>query len=175
MSEAAATSVENPAENWSKVLDHAEKAGQENMKFHIDNGDCLAKDSNSTLTILLAGGGATLGYWMKLLEQGNHPHLVWGVGALSCYLFALALLLLIFGMQAEDLEAPTNEPQNLMVQGFAADLIREEDLKDLQRRIDLNIARNERKAFWLNWARRLLVFAPVVFVLGLEAGQLIVR
>ena len=64
------------------MLDYAEQAGLENIKFHIACADSITKEANTTLTILLAAGGASLGYGMKLIEVGNHPFLLGGTIAM---------------------------------------------------------------------------------------------
>ena len=47
------------------LLDWVEKQALENLRFRIQDADNLTKESNTTLTILLAGMGASLAYGIK--------------------------------------------------------------------------------------------------------------
>ncbi|MCB1895980.1 MAG: hypothetical protein H6945_20215 [Zoogloeaceae bacterium] len=57
----------------NELLDWVEKTGQENLDFRLENAETLARESNTTLTILLAGIGGTLAYAAKGLDGKPSP------------------------------------------------------------------------------------------------------
>ena len=168
-------SAPHPAEPAEELREFAATAGQENIKFHLECAESIAKESNTTLTILFTGAGASLGYWMKLLEIGHHPDLSCGTAAVSVYLCLLAFALWYGGMSIGDIQPPTNEPKNLTLSGLTLDDVRQDELKNLQWRIEQNIHRNKIRAAWLNYVRLGVTFTPAIFGLGLGFGLLFVR
>ena len=156
-----------------EMLEYAEKAGAENIKFHIECAEAIGKEANTTLTILLAASGTALGYTVKLFELGNHPYLVGGMVLMTAYLFVLTYYLISMVMGIEAIEAPTNEPANLLHPDHPLESVREIELRNLQARIKGNIRRNDKKAGRLNGLRLAVIFVPVLFALGMGFGVIL--
>lgn len=148
------------------LLDWAEKAGLENIRFRLQNAETLAKDTSSTLTMLLAGMAGALAYAVKGFEVQPITQLVFGAAVLSAWLMLIATLLMVKCILTTSLPAPTNEPKNLYQKEFALDLLREVELRNLQERIVQTTARNHRVAAWLDRVRLSAVASPLVFLLA---------
>jgi len=149
------------------LLDWTEKAAQENLKFHLQNADSLAKEANTTLTVLLAALGGVLAYALKLLDSGLISATLVSVAVLTLYLTALCSLLVFKCMKIAPIPAPTNEPKNLYQKDLALDRLREVELDNIQSRIDQAVARNDGTTAWLNRVRVLAVLSPVIFAVAL--------
>lgn len=150
----------------SDLIDYAEKAGLENIRFRLQNSETLAKEASSTLTVLLAGMGGSLAYAAKLFEEGTPSALMVGAAAVSAWLMVASILLVVFCMLTTSLPSPTNEPSNLYQKAFALEAIREVELRNLDERIKEVAARNHRVAAWLDRARLLAVSSPIVFAIS---------
>jgi hypothetical protein len=146
-----------------ELLDWTEKAAQENLKFHLQNADNLAKEANTTLTVLLAALGAALAYTLKVFDAGTATAATAGAAGLTLYLTALCGLLVFKCMKIAPIPAPTNEPRNLYQKDFALDALREVELNNTQERIDQAVARNDGTTAWLNKVRVLAVLSPFIF------------
>jgi hypothetical protein len=68
-------------ENENSRLDWIEQAGIENMKTHHVSADNLAKDSGTTLTLLLAGMAGGLTYAGKGVQEGSWTPFTVGAAA----------------------------------------------------------------------------------------------
>ena len=147
-----------------ELLDWAEKAALENIKFHLQNSDNLAKEATTTLTVLLAGLGAALAYTLKALDSGIATTTTAGAAGMTLYLAALSGLLVFRCMKIAPIPAPTNEPRNLYQKGFELDALREVELTNIQERIDQAVARNDGTTAWLNRVRLLAVLSPFIFL-----------
>jgi hypothetical protein len=144
-------------------LDFIEAEAKANVAFHLACADALEKQANIFLTVLLAGAGASFGYLINLTEKAAPKWLLWGLGAASLYLFAMAALTTWKCLRARAIYPPANEPQNLIHDDFDTDTIRRIELKNRQKCIDLNRIRNDQIGFWLNQCRLLTAFTPLVF------------
>lgn len=154
-------------EQMSDLLDWAEKAGLENLKFRLQNSETLAKESTTTLTILLAGIAGSLTYATKYWEMGKSSMpLAGGCAALSLWLMVLSFLLVNNCIKTKPLQPPTNEPRNLYQPEFELEALRKVELKNLQASIDLTAGRNTSVAAWLDRVRYLAVASPVVFTVA---------
>ena len=149
------------------VLDWAEKAGLENLKFRLQNAETLAKEAATTLTVLLAGIGGALSYAAKYYD-GKPPalSLVVGATALAVWLMFLSVLLVHYCVRTLPLQTPTNEPENLYQPKFALDVLREVELQGIQRRINQTVKRNSTVAQWLDRVRYGAVFSPLIFLIA---------
>ncbi|MDP1586609.1 MAG: hypothetical protein Q8M07_02600 [Prosthecobacter sp.] len=150
----------------SELIDWAERAGLENLKFRLQNSEALAKEASSTLTVLLAGVGGSLAYAVKGFERDVVSPLVVGAAAMSGWLMLAGCLLIVFCMLTTSLPAPTNEPKNLYQKTFAIELLREVELENIQERIEQTAARNHRVAAWLDRCRLLVITSPLIFVVA---------
>ncbi|WP_343725515.1 hypothetical protein [Herbaspirillum huttiense] len=147
-------------------LEWIEKAGIENMKLHHVCADNLAKDSATTLTVLLAGIGGSLAYAIKAFEGGSWTWIMAGATALTMWLVILGFYLVTKCLMATPIPQIYNEPKNLNAEGFSFDALREAELENLQERIAKAGARNKELAKHLNRARTLAVCSPGVFILA---------
>lgn len=149
-----------------ELLDWAEKAGAENIKFRLQNSETLAKDAATMLTILLAGIGGALAYVMKGLEVRPISALTFGAGVFAAWLMFAAVVLMVQCIVTTALPAPTNEPKNLYQKDFDLEQLREVELRNLQERIAQAIARNHRVAAWLDRVRLLAIVSPAVLLIA---------
>ena len=152
-----------------EMLDWAEKAGAENIKFRLQNAEILAKDASTMLTILLAGIGGALTYVIKGLEVRPISALTFGTGVFAAWLMFAAIVLMLQCIVTTALPAPTNEPKNLYQKEFDLDQLREVELRNLQERIAQTTARNHRVAAWLDRVRLLAIFSPVILAVAVLA------
>lgn len=148
----------------SDLLDWAEKAGLENLRFRLQNAEALAKEAASTLTLLLAGTGGALAYAVKGFEAMPTP-IAFGVAGLSAWLAIVGCVLVYFCMLTTDLPTPTNEPANLYQKQFDLAALREVELRNIQERIEQVTARNRRVAAWLDRSRLLALASPLIFTI----------
>lgn len=147
----------------SDLIDYAEKAGLENIKFRLQNAETLAKDSASTLTILLAGMGASMAYAIRGFEYVTPTPVTVGAAALAIWLMTASVLLVIFCIISTPLPVPTNEPLNLYQKDYSLDAIREIELRNLDARIKETAVRNHRVAVWLDRVRFMAILSPLSF------------
>jgi hypothetical protein len=150
----------------TKHLDWAEKAGTENLKERIANGDILAAQANQLLLLLLAGVGGALAIGGKVFEGGASTF-QWGAAAVAAYLSCVAVVLTHKCIVTRDTQVLYNEPTNLAPRVEPAatlDEIREWELENLQKRIELTKTRNELVARWLDRCRYAAACTPLAFV-----------
>lgn len=145
------------------MLDWVEKQALENLRFRIQDADNLTKESNTTLTLLLAGMGSGFAYELKLISENAQPWLLLSIFMVSSYLLILCSLLIFNCLKIAAIPAPTNEPNNLYQPAFALEVLREAELKNIQQRINDAVTRNESVATWLNRIRFCAVCTPIVF------------
>jgi len=149
----------------SDLLDWAEKAGMENLRFRLQNAETLAKEAGTTLTILLAGMGGALAYAIKGFEQPTPSTLAIGAAVLAAWLMAVGILLVVFCILTKPLQVPTNEPKNLYQKECRLEKLRELELENIQGRIEETTARNAAVAMWLDRVRLMALASPVVFAI----------
>lgn len=65
-------------------LDFIEAEAKANVAFHLACAEALAKESNTLLTVLLTGAGASLGFAINLVEKGALQWLLWGWDWFRC-------------------------------------------------------------------------------------------
>lgn len=141
-----------------------EKAGIENMKLHHVSADNLAKDSATTLTVLLAGMGGSFTYAVKVFDTGCWNWLTAGAATLTFWFALLGFYLVIKCLMATPIPQIYNEPANLNVTGLDFEDIRQAELDNLQARINEAARRNRLTAKQLNVVRRLAVSSPFIFI-----------
>ncbi len=150
----------------SELIDWAEKAGLENIRFRLQITETLAKEAQTTLTILLAGMGGSLAYAMKGLESAaGMDAITSGAAFLSAWLMISSILLIMNCIMTAPLSPPTNEPKNLYRKDYTLDELREFEMLNLQKRIEIITARNHRVAAWLDRVRLWVAASPLVFML----------
>lgn len=147
------------------VLEWAEKAGIENLKDHVNNGDLIHKEANTLLTLLLSGASAALYFGMQ------HSEIKIAAIAISFWLFGIAAILTFKCLMFGAYPSVWNEPKNLNQKGYELDKLRQYELENLQERIGdakaLNIIKSQR----LNNCILATCSTPVVgFIVWLVAG-----
>ncbi|MDP1634583.1 MAG: hypothetical protein Q8L69_07855 [Gallionellaceae bacterium] len=151
----------------NEISEWIEKAALENLRGHSQIADGLAKESATTLTILLAALSGAFGYALTVPEYRI------GSVAMTAYLFALCVALVTRCMMIKEFPATTNEPRNLNQQGFALDDLRNAELKNFQARIDQAAQRNATTAQWLNRVRLGAIGSPLIFAIAISAVELV--
>ena len=123
------------------------------MEFHLENSDCLNRESHVTLTFIILAVSSSF------------------AGAV------LGIRLTRYCLWAENVMAPSNEPKNLQLSlgTYALEEIREVELENLQARIEFNQARNARTGEHLNRSRLKICATPAVFLIGVLAIAIIGR
>lgn len=148
-----------------ELIDYAERMGLENLRSRLQVVETLARESNALLMILLAGIGGSLAYAVKGIENAAICSLTAGSVAFCAWLMGTAGLLVYFCIMTDDLQTPTNEPMNLYQPEYTVEEIRAVELRNIDSRIKLTIARNQRVAFWLDRVRIMAIASPVVFAI----------
>jgi hypothetical protein len=149
----------------NEFIDWVEKQAQENMKFRIQDADNLSKQSGATMTILLTVLGAGTAYGIKLFDAQGDKSLFIAAIVFSVYVLLVCAFLVFKCLKIQAIPPPTNEPENLYKKSMSLDSVREEELRNLQSRINQLVVRNDATARWLNCIRLLTVASPIVFVL----------
>jgi len=156
-----------------ELLDWAEKAALENLKFRLQTCEALAKDAGTTLTILLAGLGGTLAYAMKGAEASATSALTVGAGVMAFWLMIVAAVLIVKCIMTAPIWPPTNEPKNLYQKNYALDDLREVELENVQQRIEQTAERNINTAMWLDRVRLMAVASPLIFLAGVALSRVL--
>lgn len=134
------------------------------MKLHHVCADNLAKDSATTLTVLLAGMGGSFTYAVKVFDSGSWSALTIGAFFLTIWFAALGFYLVMKCLMATPIPQIYNEPTHLNAKGVDWEVIREAELGNLQARINDAVQRNRALAKHLNRVRKLAVSSPLVFI-----------
>lgn len=149
----------------SDVLEWAEKAGAENIKYRLQCCDSLAKDASTMLTILLAGVGGALATVAKCFDSAGTPMpIIFGSAVLAVWFMVLAAALIHYCVRTSPVPVPTNEPENLFQPEYALDDLRKVELENLQIRINEVTARNIRVAVSMDRIRYLAAASPIPFI-----------
>lgn len=155
---------ENHAD-WPKTLEWIEKQAQESLKSRFATADILAKDAQTTLTILLAGVGGSAAYAAKIFESSAPGPVAIASAVVCVYLIALCILLVLRCMMFQSFPALSQDPKNLMHPTYSLDAIREEEVKNIGDRISEAKGINDERAKRLNRFRIAAALSPAVFVL----------
>ena len=137
---------------------------QENVKTHIESLSILRAEANTTLSLLVTGGGAALGYGIKILEEAGNAKVIGGLFGISIYLFGLCGLLLWKCLCADGVMPAHCEPNNLYHPDFDVLAIKEAELEQLQGRCDFNRQKTETIGDWLNLIRAFVFVVPLIFL-----------
>jgi hypothetical protein len=149
--------------DWSKTLEWVEKNAQESMKARFTTAEILAKEAQTTLTVLLAGIGGTAVYASKLLEQAVAKPLEVGAALACVYFVVLAVVLVVTCMVFRSYPALYQDPENLMHPTYSLDDIRQEEIKNLGMRIKEAAKINSHRAKRLNQIRIAIAISPLLF------------
>lgn len=147
------------------ILEWVEKAATINLRDHLHAAEGLSKEASQTLTMLMAALGGAFG-----LAVGASAFR-FSAGAMAVFLFLAAAVLVMKCLVIDEFPSITNEPKNLLQDGFDLAALRKAELKNMQSRIEAATKRNTERSLWLNRVRLAGIFSPAVFVL-VEAGRL---
>lgn len=145
-------------------IEWVERQAIDSIKARYATAEIIAKEAQTTLTVLLAGVGGTAAYASKMFEPGPAEPLTIAAAAVCGYLAALSAILVLACMRFESYPAQFQEPKNLLIDDAKSLDIRESELHNLDARIKEVTAINVRKSDNLNTIRLLAVFSIVVFV-----------
>ena len=153
-------------------LDFIESEAKANAAFHVACCESLAREANTFLTLILTGAGATFWYALNLSAEESYDWQLYGISAVSLYLFIVAALTTGKCLWAREIYPPSNEPTNLNQANHDLDVIRLAELKNRQRCIDFNRERNDEVGLWLNRCRLMASAAPFIFLISALASYL---
>lgn len=154
---------EHTGEPRAELIEWVEKQGLDSIRARYATAEVIAREAQTTLTVLLAGVGGSAAYATKLLEPGPPEPLTIAAAAVCGYLAALSAILVFACMRFESFPAQFQEPTNLLVDAPFLK-IRESELRNLDARIKQATAINARKARNLNNIRLMAIFSVVVFL-----------
>jgi hypothetical protein len=154
-------------DDQEQLLSLAERAGVENLKERLANGDRLASSAGQLLALLMAGIGGALALGRTVLDAGPASPSVWAAGAVAIYWAVVAVALVRGCVMTRSTPVVFNEPLNLYrpETGWSLRMVRESDLQLLQERINQAKERNIDVAQWLDRCTLAALLGPLVFVL----------
>lgn len=152
-----------PHKDWPKTLEWVEKQGQESLKSRFATAELIAKEAQTTLTVILAGVGGSAAYAAKIFAPvASGPIEVAAVGV-CIYLISLAVILVLTCMMFQEYPALHQNPENLWHPSYSTNDIREAEVKNICVRIKEAAAINEKRAAHLNKLRVFTALSPFVF------------
>lgn len=152
-----------PHVDWPKTLEWVEKQGQESLKARFATAELIAKEAQTTLTVLIAGVGGSAAYAAKLFAPGTAGPIEVAAAGVCIYLIALAVILVLACMMFQDYPALYQNPENLLHPSYSIDEIREEEVKNIGVRIKEAAEINAKRASRLNKLRVAAVLSPILF------------
>lgn len=150
-------------EDWPKMLEWVEKQALDSLKARFVTAELIAKEAQTTLTVLLAGVGGSAAYGAKALELVSPGPIVAASAAVCVYLVGLSILLVIGCLMFQSYPALHQDPKNLMHPAYPLHEVREQEINNLADRIAEAKGINDIRAKRLNWVRIAAVLSPVVF------------
>lgn len=154
-----------PHSDWPRTLEWIENHAQESLKARFQTAEILAKESQTTLTVLLAAIGASAAYATKIFQSGSADPIEVAAAVTCIYLVVLAVTLVATCMIFVSYPALHQDPMNLMHPTCSIDEIREAEIKNLQERISEAAGINTKRARRLNHLRIATALSPVFFAL----------
>ena len=152
--------------DWPKTLEWIERQAIESLKARFATADLIAKESQTTLTVILAAAGGSAAYAAKLFQSGKLGPVEAAAGTICAYYVCLAIALVISCMMFKSYPALYQDPENLMQLNFSIDQLREEEIKNIGERITEAAEINRKRARNLNAIRLLAAFSPILFALA---------
>jgi hypothetical protein len=164
-SKANATQPTNATSERERLVEWIERLALDNVRARFATAELIAKEAQTTLTVLLAGIGGTAAYAAKLLEPNAPEPLTVAAAAACAYLTAVAVVLVFACMRFASYPAQFQDPGNLLPHLHQPALaVREAELRNLDVRIREATSINARRADHLNTVRLAAVFSVVVFL-----------
>ena len=152
-----------PHADWPKTLEWVEKQAQESLKARFATAEIVAKETQTTLTVLLAGIGGSAAYAAKIFEAGPSGPIEIAAAVVCVYFVALAVILVVVCMMFRSYPALYQNPEHLMHPTCSIDAIREEEVKNLGVRIKEAAEINAKRAKHLNRLRIAIALSPFLF------------
>lgn len=152
-----------PHPDWPKTLEWIEKQGQESLKARFATAEIVAKETQTTLTVLLAGIGGSAAYAAKIFETGPSGPIEIAAAVVCVYFIVLSVILVVVCMMFRSYPALYQNPENLMHAAYSIDEIREEEVKNLGARIKEAAEINGKRAKHLNILRIAIALSPFLF------------
>lgn len=139
-------------------------------EFSLKVSDDLEGQANTLLNLLLIGAGGALAYAINLIESNTTAWLLWGMMGSSVWLFLIAGTVTYKCLWCKDQYGPANDPGNLLKADgdYGLDDVMRFELEHRQSAIVKNRQRNLNVSRWLNAARAMAAFTPVLF--GISAA-----
>jgi len=152
-----------PHADWPKTLEWIERQAQESLKARFATAESVAKETQTTLTVLLAGIGGSAAYAAKIFGAGPSGPIEIAAAVVCVYFVALAVILVVVCMMFRSYPALHQNPENLMHPAYSIDEIREEEVNNLGIRIKEAAEINAKRAKHLNRLRIAISLSPFLF------------
>lgn len=149
--------------DWPKTLEWIEKQAQESLKARYATAELIAKETQTTLTVLLAGVGGSAAYGIKIFESGPLNPLSSAAAAVCIYLVVLSIILVVKCMMFKSYPALYQDPENLMQPEHSLNEVREAEVRNIGERITEAKSINDARAIKLNKLRIAVVVSPFIF------------
>lgn len=150
--------------DWPKTLEWIERQAQESLKARFATAEILAKEAQTTLSVLLAGVAGSAAYAAKIFEAGPLGSVTIAWVAVSIYLTVLCNLLIHLCMKFDSFPALWQDPKNLMQPSYSLDSLREAEVKNIGERIADATKLNAIRAKRLNRIRTAAALSPLIFI-----------
>jgi len=161
------SSAERPRrEDWPLMVEWAEKQGHASLVSRFATAELIAKETQTTLTVLLAGIGGSAAYGAKVFEAGAAGPIPIAATAACVYLTILAIFLVLRCMMFQSYPALYQDPKNLLHPTYSLTEVREAELDNLHDRICEASAINRKRAKRLNVVRLSAALSPLVFLIA---------
>jgi|GEM_PF-3034280 len=143
------------------IEDHAIKS----LLSRHENADYIARETNYVLTLLLAGGGACLGF--SAVHADGEKALLAAALVTAIWLFALGAALLIRVKNTKDFPSVYNSPKNLLSRkDLSFDDLKLADILRIQDSIDQAAAIVFDRSLILNSIQRYSCATPIVSIVS---------
>lgn len=152
-----------PHADWPKTLEWIENHAQESLKARFATAEIIAKETQTTLTVLLAGIGGSAAYAAKNFDPGPSGPVEVAAAVTCVYLVVLAVSLVIVCMMFKSYPAQYQNPENLLHPDYSIDEIRRAEIDNIGIRIKEAAEINAERAARLNKIRILIALSPLLF------------
>lgn len=149
--------------DWPEILKWIEPQALESLKSRFQTAEILAREAQTTLTVLLAAIGGSAAYAAKILEDDPASSIEKAAAATCIYMIILALVLVYKCMMFRSYPAAYQDPINLMQPNHTLHQLREAELKNIHDRITEAASINASRANSLNRIRFATALSPLIF------------
>ena len=158
--------------SWPERLKWAEDNGLKSLQEKFTTADNMGKESQTTLTYVLAGMGGTFAYILPSLARPLDT-LLCGTLILCLYFVVLGIYLVRKTFLISEYPSPYQEAENLLDQAnLSLDEVRHGEILNMTDRLKESQAWINAKAKVINNVRIALVLSPVAFVAGCIAFKI---